>query len=167
MSRIQKIKDSPHYLRLKESVEYRYDKKQFIIIAALFGGLFVFMLLMLLPVMIEEPDSGAAGAGIFVMALFLLPLILYLLYHWLEIFLYIDSYVFREVVLDRPQVAGRGGVKYTVSFTDRHGKQLTRETSRLFTSQTEPYLEDYNNKIVLIGYNEETDRVVVIKRLDG
>ena len=37
MSRRQKIKDSPHYLRLKESVEYRHCRKQGIVITAVVG----------------------------------------------------------------------------------------------------------------------------------
>ena len=75
MNPIQKIKDSPHYLRLKDSVEYRYDRKQFIRTAAIFGGLYAFLLLMFLPLMIEESYSGATGAGLFILALFYLPLI--------------------------------------------------------------------------------------------
>lgn len=168
MSRRQKIKDSPHYLRLKESVEYRYDKKQFIMMASIFGGLYAFLLLMFLP-LAGDTEYGAAITIIWLVfpGLFYLPILLYFAYRWLEIFLYIDSYMFCEVLLDQPHVQGRGGVKFTVAFTDRHGKQLKRETSTMFSSGAEPYLEDYNNQKVLIGYNEETDRVVVIKRLDG
>lgn len=168
MNPMQKLKDSPHYLRLKESVEYRYDKKQFIIMAAIFGGLYAFLLLMFLP-LAGDPGYGAVITIIWLVlpTLFYLPILLYFAYRWLEIFLHIDSYIFCEVLLNQPHVQGRGGVKFTVTFTDRHGKQLKRDTSTIFSSHYEPYLEEYNNKKVLIGYNEETDRVVVIKRLDG
>ena len=166
MNPMQKIKDSPHYSRLKESVEYRFDRKQVIIMASVFGGYFLLILLVCLPA-VGNAAWDVLGVMMLIMLLIFLPIVAYFVYHWLEIFLRIDSYVFREVVLNRPQVATRGRVKYTVTFTDRHGKSLTRDTSRMFTSQTQPLLEDYNNQTVLIGYNEETDRVVVIQRLDG
>lgn len=168
MNSIQKMKNSPHYLRLKESVEYRFERKQFVIVASLFGGLFVLLLLMLLPLTGQTDRSDSAiTMGLAFLGFLYCPLILYQAYRWLEVFLHIDSYIFCEVLLDQPHVQGRGGVKFTVTFTDRHGKQLKRETSTMFSSSWEPYLEDYNNQKVLIGYNEETDRVVVIKRIDG
>jgi hypothetical protein len=81
-----------------------------------------------------------------------------------EIFLHIDSYIFRQAQLDHPHVKGRGGTYYTVEFTDRNGKTLRRDTRAMFTSAAEPFLEDYNNKTVTIGYNEKTDRLVVLRR---
>ena len=171
MSRIQKIKDSPHYLRLKESVEYRYDKKQFILISV-FSCIVLVPLILLFAIVCESSgDAAAAVAMDFLLMLILLGFWLYLGYRWLEIFLHIDSYIFCEVLLDQPHIEnyGRYGsrIRFTVAFTDRHGKQLKRDTAAMFSSGAEPYLEDYNNKTVLIGYNEETDRVVVIKRVDG
>ena len=166
MNPIQKMKNSPHYLRLKESVEYRFDRKQFVIVASLFGGLFVLLLLMLLPLTGQTDRSDSAiTMGLAFLGFLYCPLILYQAYRWLEIFLHIDSYIFREVVLDRPHTAGRYGMYFTVTFLDRHGKPLKRDTAKMFFSQSEPCFEDYNNQKVLIGYNEETDRVVVIKRL--
>lgn len=166
MNSIQKIKASPHYLRLKESVEYRFHRKQFTVMAAFLGGMYLFMLLMFLPLMGSTAESNdITVAALVFLGILYAAFLLYFSYRWLEIFLYIDSYVFREVVLNRPQVGTRGGAKYTVTFTDRHGKPLTRETARMFTSQAQPLLEDYNNQTVLIGYNSETDRLVVIQRV--
>lgn len=169
MSHRQKIKDSPHYLRLKESVEYRHCRKQCIVMIAVVS-LFALPFLITASVLLGRSENSNAMYGImwFVfLGIGYLFLVAYLAYHWLEIFLRIDSYIFCEVLLDQPHIEGRGGVKFTVTFTDRHGKQLKRETGAMFSSGAEPYLEDYNNQKVLIGYNEETDRVVVIKRLDG
>lgn len=166
MSSMQKIKDSPHYLRLKESVQYRYDRKQFMIICAIFGGFFLLVLLPTLPLIDNPSGAEIVWLFLFIIALFSLPFVLYYSYHWLAIFRHIDSYIFCEVLLDQPHVEGRGGVRFTVEFTDRHGKRLKRDTGTLFSSDWEPFLEDYNNQKVLIGYNEETDRVVVIKRTE-
>lgn len=169
MNPIQKMKNSPHYLRLKESVEYRYDKKQFLLIFVSIGLLALPILITGIVLLGRSGNSSAMYSMVWFMFLGFgyLMLLLYFAYRWLEIFLHIDSYIFCEVLLDQPHVQGRGGVKFTVTFTDRHGKQLKRETSTMFSSSWEPYLEDYNNQKVLIGYNEETDRVVVIKRIDG
>ena len=150
MNPIQKIKASPHYLRLKESVEYRYDRRQFVSISAVFGVYFLLILLSCLP-LIHGSGAGVAWLFLFIMAVIFLPFILYFGYHWLEIFLHIDSYIFCHVRLDQPHAEGRGGVKFTITFTDRHGKQLKRETSTKFSSHYEPYLEEYNNQKGLIG----------------
>lgn len=165
---MNKIKDSPHYSRLKESVEYRYARKQFLIALLCFGlGALILILPISLVVDANDPSDAFAFAGFAFTGIVYLCFIAYFTYRWLEIFLHIDSYIFCEVVLDQPHVEGRGGVKFTVTFTDRHGKHLKRDTGTMFSSHYEPYLEDYNNQKVLIGYNEETDRVVVIKRLEG
>lgn len=168
MEFIHKIKDSPHYMRLKNSVQYRYDRKQFLVMSAFFAGLFVFFVVMLLPLRGHSAKSDASMTiGLLFLFFVYLPFLLYLAYRWLEIFLYIDSYIFCRVRLDQPHSAGRYGVYFTVEFTDRHGNRLQRDTARMFQSSSEPRLEDYNNQTVLIGYNEESDRVIVIERVNA
>ncbi len=165
MGFLQKIKDSPHYHRLKNSAQHRYDRRQFLIISVCFG----IILLMFLPMLFLVGDGGDPAS--FVLVVFLMMgyflVWLYFAYRWLEIFLYIDSYIFCRVQLDRPHVQGRGGVSFTVEFTDRHGNQLQRKTTAMFSSQWEPYLEEFNNQTVLIGYNEKNDRLVVIERISA
>lgn len=162
---LQTIKESPHYLRLKNSVQYRYDRRQFVIFSVIIGISFVIMLPLVFLVGSSNEDAAA-----FVMVMFLMMGYfvgwLFITYHWLEIFRHIDSYIFFQARLDQPHVSGRGGASFTVEFTDRHGKTIKRDTSQMFSSQWEPYLEDYINQTVLIGYNEETDRLVVIERVN-
>lgn len=162
---LQKIKDSPHYSRLKNSAQYRYDRRQLIIMSVCLGiVLLPMMVLLCLEFKIGNPDPSIVLAVFYV--LFLVGALIYFAYHWLEIFLHIDSYIFCQVRLDQPHVQGRGGAYFTVKFTDRHGNQLQRDTSKMFSSNWEPYLEEYNNQMVLIGYNEKTDRLVVIQRVN-
>lgn len=165
MNFLKNIKDSPHYQRLKNSAQYRFDRRQFTIISVCYG----IILLIFLPLLFLAANGSAAVAA-FVWLAFLLiaygALWAYYAYQWLEIFRHMDSYIFFQVRLDQPHVNGRGGASFTVQFTDRHGKQLQRETSKMFSSQWEPFLEEYNNQMVLIGYNEATDRLVVIKRAE-
>jgi hypothetical protein len=67
--------------------------------------------------------------------------------------------------MDKIHLHGRGIACFTVEFTDRQGKTQIRDTANMFSSQWEPYVEAYNNKMALIGYNKVTDRLVVIKPL--
>ena len=168
MNPIQRIKASPHYSQLKGSVDYRYDKKQFLLIFVSIGLLVLPILITLIVLLGRSGNSGAMYGMVWLMFLGFgyLMLLLYFAYRWMEIFLHIDSYIFCEVLLDQPHVVGRGSVKFTVTFPDSHGKQRTCDTSGMFSSGWEPYLEDYNNQTVLIAYNEVTDRVVVVKRID-
>lgn len=166
MGFLHKIKASPYYERLKNSVQYRYDRRQFLIISGAFGVVFLLILFMFFALWSVSQEVGAL---LLLMLELLVPLflIVYSAFRWLDIFTHIDSYIFCQVKLDRPHIEGRGGAHFTVEFTDRHGKRLQRDTSKMFSSQWEPFLEEYNNQTVLIGYNEETDRVVVIGLENG
>jgi hypothetical protein len=159
----RKIKESPHFQRLKESLDYTFEKRQVLILTITFG----LIMLMFVPVLILGAQSANVMAGMAVVMLWFLTLVgiwAYTFHKWVEIFLHIDSYIFRQAQLDHPHVKGRGGTYYTVEFTDRNGKTLRRDTRAMFTSAAEPFLEDYNNKTVTIGYNEKTDRLVVLRR---
>ena len=162
MNFLEKIKDSPHIHRLKGSVQYRYDLKTLCIIGISFTIAMVPMLWAF--VMLMKTENPAA-VFVFFYLLLLAGMILYYVYRWLGIFLYIDHYQFFQATLDKPFAQGRGGVGFTVEFTDRHGNKLERKTSAMFSSQWDPILEEYNNQTVLLGYNEKTDRLVLIGRV--
>lgn len=162
MNFFDKLKNSPHYERLKNSVQYRFDRRQFLVMAAITAGYIMIAFL--------GASSGikrdASVAIAFIFSLLFLGITLYFGFRWLEIFLYMDSYYFCQVKLEKLHTQVRGMVKFAVEFTDRHGKKLVRETDAMFSSDREPYVEDYNQKMVLVGYNEVTDRLVVIKRAE-
>ena len=162
---LKAVKDSPNYPRLKESVEYRFWKRELLGTSAVLGGILFLITLFCLPILLDfDGASGIVLKGLLAIAAIYLPIIGYYGYQWLAIFRHIDSYTFCETVLDRPHMS-RYGAGYTVEITDRRGSKLTRDTTKMFRSESEPYLEEYNNQKVLVGYNEETDRVAVICRL--
>lgn len=171
MNRISSIKESPHYEKLKSSVQYKHDRRQVVV----FGCVAALLLLILVPSLIAESQNpyNVATSAVFVpfLVLIMLVYLLYTIFRWLEIFLYIDQYVFREVVLDRPHVQSNGRysatVHFTVTLTDRYGKEIERDTDAMFSANSVPVLEEYNNKKVLVGYNEKTDRLIVIRLVNG
>ena len=162
---LQKIKDSPNYPRLKNSLQYRYDRKQFLIIAIALGALYLFTLPLILDLILYEPGREGGIAALLLMSFITLPLIAWFAYRWLRLFLHIDVWCFSEAVLDKPHAGYKGGVYFTVTVTDRRGNKKLVDTTTMFFS-SEPRLEDYVNRSVLIGYNEETEVVAVIRRLD-
>ena len=165
MNWLSQIKESPHYERLKNSIQYKYDRRQFWIIA----GMVALMLLMFVPLLALEardPYADAAGSTFVILwCLVMVGMALYVLYRWLGIFLFIDHYTFFRARLDRPYLRHRGGAGFTVEFTDRQGNRREMQTSPMFSSQWEPNLEEYNNKEVLLAYNEKTDRLIVIRKV--
>ena len=162
---LQKIKDSPNYETLKHSVQYRFERKQFWIIAIVLGALYLFTLPACLDLILFEPGRDGGIAALLLMSFIVLPLIAYFAYRWLRLFLYIDRWCFSEAVLDKPHAGYKGGVYFTVTVTDRRGNRIQADTANMFSSG-EPRLEDYVNHKVLVGYNEETELVAVIKKLD-
>ena len=162
---LQRIKDSPNYPRLTNSVQYRFERKQFLIIAGILGAAYLFLLPAALDLMLFEPGRDGGIAILVMLSMVILPMIAYFAYRWLRLFLHIDAWCFSEAVLDKPHAGYRGGVYFTVEITDRRGNKKRVETANMFSSG-EPMLEDYVNKKVLIGYNEETQLVAVIRRMD-
>lgn len=164
----EKIKDSPHYPRLRNSMEYQYCRKDFLVALAFFGFA---LALFVLGCIVDPPGAANAGSAAMLglcLVLFF-GLAAYKCYVWLEIFLHMECYHYTHVVLDRPYVEHTRyshRVRYSVEFTDRHGKQIRRDTTAMFQNETGFVLEEYNNQRMLIGYNEYNDRVVIIQRAD-
>ena len=77
-----------------------------------------------------------------------------------------DQYKIYEVTLDSPVTSYfyRGAVYYRVTFEIEGNLKETKDTkplwSDLFFSPNK--LGDYNHKKVKIGYNKETDQLIVI-----
>lgn len=162
MTWLSKIKESPNYARLRNSLEFRYVRRQALLIGIPCG----IILLLAILVGAVGGDLSARSAFTFAMGLvFLLPVSAYYIYRLVSLFFSIDRYVFTEVLLDRPHMGGRYGAYFTVTVRDRSGRELQRDTSCMFGNMHEPCFDDCVNKKMLIGYNEETDRVVVIRRV--
>ena len=162
---LQKIKDSPNYPRLKNSVQYRFERKQFLVIAGILGAAYLLGLMVSLDLIRFEPGRDGGIAILVMMSVMVLPMVAYFAYRWLRLFLHIDAWRFSEAVLDKPHAGYKGGVYFTVEITDRRGNKKQVDTANMFSSG-EPMLEDYANQKVLIGYNEETELVAVIQKLD-
>ena len=84
-----------------------------------------------------------------------------------QIFSHMEDYQIFTVTLLKPVVYHSrysSSVSYEVTFPDLDGKLITRETSRMFRNYDYPRIQDFNGHQVLVGYNETTDRLVVISR---
>ena len=162
---LQKIKDSPNYPRLKNSVQYRFERKQFLVIAGILGAAYLLGLMASLDLIRFEPGRDGGIAILVMMSVMVLPMVAYFAYRWLRLFLHIDAWRFSEAVLDKPHAGYKGGVYFTVEITDRRGNKKQVDTANMFSS-AEPMLEDYVNQKILIGYNGETELVAVIQKLD-
>lgn len=157
MRSLSEIRESPNFERLIHSVEMKAAKKD-----ALISGIIlaIFVLLIFIP----DTDSGDKGFLWLALLFGLLPLLVHTLYRLAEIFFHINSYTFTEAMLDHPRQGLRGVMAFTVTLRDGRGREFQTDTSFIFC-RGEPNFEDYVNQKALIGYNSETNRVVVIKRL--
>ena len=157
MRSLSEIRESPNYDRLRNSVEAKACTKDCVIVGILFA---VFTLIMALPT-----NNAATQVLSWLAYLFLIfPFFLYAVYKLVEIFLHIDSYAFTEVVFDHPRLGYRGSMSFAVTLDDRQGRKLELETGPIF-SHGSPNFEEYVNQKVLVGYNDKTERVVVIKKI--
>ena len=77
-----------------------------------------------------------------------------------SIFKNTDGYRFHEVTLNHPQTTWGRRLYFIVEVEER-----TLETRAVFNAEglMTPQFNDYSNATVLIGYNAETEELVVIK----
>ena len=155
MRSISEIRESPNFQRLKNSIEYKTELRNVMVIGGVFGTLSLIILLI----------GENTGIGV-IYALMCAGLIIYQIYRLLRIFSCMDSYTYTETILDHPRQGFRGAMYFTVRVRNRFGKEIDVDTNHIF-SRAEPNFEDYLNQKVLIGYNNDTELVVVIKKLSS
>ena len=156
MDFLSKVRESPNYERLRISVEATACKKD-----CLVTGILAFFFTLFLCI----PNDDADVIILWLLYLLgILPLFLYFLYKLVEIFLYINCYSFTETVLDCPRQGYKGAMYFTVTLRDRQGREVKVDTRHIF-SQGTPNFEEYANQRALIGYNDKTEQVVVVKKL--
>jgi hypothetical protein len=83
-----------------------------------------------------------------------------------NIFRHPESYHFCKTTLCNPKGGSmRDTIKFTVVIEDADGDQFAADTHSIFYTHTNMFglgLEDYANRTVTAGYNEETGQVVII-----
>ena len=83
-----------------------------------------------------------------------------------NIFRHAESYHFCKTVLCNPKGGSlRDTIKFTVVIEDADGDKFAADTHSIFTTHTSMFglgFEDYVNRTVTAGYNEETGQVVII-----
>lgn len=153
----QRLKDSPHYEQLKQSVDYAYRQRETVL------G-FTLTVILWLCVILGRQDKVVPTIIVWALCG---PFILVSLIRWRRIFLHIDHYYFFETVLEQPGMMSRPRRAYfTVTVTDPQGRQFQSSTATIYSSIKEPTLEAYANQRVLAAYNKKTSQLVVIKKLD-
>jgi hypothetical protein len=157
MRSFSEIRESPNYQRLKNSVEFKAEWRSTWIV-----GVFCLILILLMFTVgsLNSADTARAVIGTIIM----IPCLLYQVYRLVRIFFHMDSFTYTEAVLDRPKQGYKGSMYFTVRVRNRFGKEIDVDTNNIF-NRNEPCFEDYVNQKVLIGYNNVTGLVVVIKKL--
>lgn len=152
-----RLKDSLNYQNIVSSLDFRYGRRQTLImvitsaVAILVAGL-------------KYPDPDELRRFLIVWAVIMAPVTLWCLIRWLDIFIKPDGYIFFTAVLDQPNLGYKRGVYYTVKGADRAGRPIEANTRKIFSTLFSPTFEEYNNLKVLVGYNERTGRVIVVRK---
>lgn len=108
---------------------------------------------------------GYIGFGELTLMLLFGGVLIYYVYRYFRLFKNIEKYEIYEVKLDKPNTSYnyRNSVYYTVSFMTNSGRRVTMDTNPVFsTFSSYSSLDEYNNKIVKVAYNEETYTLVVL-----
>ena len=160
---MNKNQSSPHYSQLRRSLEYYHCRKTFFLTLAISVAFTVLFVIALILGAQEQKEEVAVL--MLLVTLVLDGFCIYTGHRWWQIFRHMDDYTFFSVTLTKPTVIRsryRASVCYSLTFPNAEGKIITRETAAMFSNANLPY---FNGKTVLVGYNEVTDRLVVIDRI--
>lgn len=163
MERLRKIMEHPNFQRIKESVEFKCLKKEALLMLGILGVLLLLVLLLVCSVGSTNLRPKSA-MQLFMLIMVLIGAFCYYTYRFWELFGHIDRYTFSNALLNEPHQGYKGSMFFTVEVRNRQGKMIKKDTRNIF-SKGEPNFEDYLNQQVLVGYNDKTDIVVVIKKL--
>ena len=151
-----RLKDSPNYENIVKSLDFHFGRRQVLGIVTCFVAVMLYFRLRYGP-----KEMGICWA---VCGIILGPMFLWYLIRWLEIFIKPDGYIFFTAVLDTPNLGYKRGVYYTVTGMDRAGRPIEANTRKMFSNIFSPTFEEYNNLRVLVGYNERTGRLIVVRK---
>ena len=94
------------------------------------------------------------------------PILVFCAIRTINIFRHVESYHFCKTVLCNPKGGSiRDTIKFTVLIEDADGDKFAADTHSIFTTHRSFSglgFEDYVNRTVTAGYNEETGQVVII-----
>ena len=150
------LKDSPNYENIIKSLDFRYGRRQALLMVITSAVLF-------LVDRMKYPDPEEMRRFLILWAVIMAPVTLWCLIRWLDIFIKPDAYVFFTAKLDQPNLGYKRGVYYTINGTDRQGRPIVANTRKMFSNLFSPTFEEYNNLKVLVGYNERTGRVIIVR----
>ena len=153
----RRLKDSPNYENIVTSLDFRYGCRETLIMIATAA-------LCILIARFKYTDPSDMSLFMIVCGVIFGPVILWCLIRWLGIFIKPDGYIFFTAVLDQPNLGYKRGVYYTIKGTDRQGRPIVANTRKMFSNLLSPTFEEYNNLKVLVGYNERTGRVIIVRK---
>ena len=152
-----RLKDSPNYENIVKSLDFRYGCRETLIMVITSAALF-------LVARMKYPDPEEMRRFLILWAVIMAPVTLWCLIRWLGIFIKPDAYVFFTTKLDQPNLGYKRGVYYTINGIDRQGRPFVANTRKMFSNLFPPTFEEYNNLKVLVGYNERTGRVIIVRK---
>lgn len=91
-----------------------------------------------------------------------IPIFIHKIINLISILRNSDRYVFSHTVLSNPLYLILGKFYFSVNVQDETGNIHTGETSAIYTTIKNPYLEEWKDKKVLAAYDPETQKVFVI-----
>ncbi len=118
--------------------------------------------------LISGPPFGPSRWGAYGLMLLVsvVPILIFCAWRTISIFRCPESYHFCKTTLCNPKGGRiRDTIRFLVLLEDAEGSKFTAYTHSIFQTHKSSFglaLEDYVNREVTVGYNEETETVVVI-----
>ena len=155
----RRLKDSPNYENIVKSLDFRFGRRQTL-------GIAILAVLIILIARAKDPYAtlDTMAPLLITYGIILGPTLLVCLIRWLDIFIKPDGYIFFTAVLDQPNPGYKRGIYYTIKGTDRKGRPIVANTRKMFDRIVPPTFEEYNNLKVLVGYNERTGRLIIVRK---
>ena len=145
--------------QLWHSLDMAYVR-MWLFVAAICAAIFWVMTLFL------SPNEYEVGIIWLTLGICLGPILVFCIIRTFNIFRHPESYHFCKTVLCNPKGGSlRDTIKFTVVIEDADGDKFAADTHSIFTTHKSMLgagIEDYVNRTVTAGYNEETGQVIII-----
>ena len=145
--------------KLWHSLDIAYVR-MWLFVAAICAAIFWVMTLFL------SPNEYEVGITWLTLGICIAPIVGFCIVRTVKIFRHPESYHFCKTTLCNPKGGSiRDTIRFTVLIEDADGNKFAADTHSIFTTHKSMLgagIEDYVNRTVTAGYNEETGQVVII-----
>lgn len=160
-------------ISIKQSIEYKYYYRNALMCSIVFIILLIAQILIyIIPPILDKQgildmDEIDFNLSFMFLIIIIFPFVVFYIYKCIYLLKNYNKYIYIEVDLNKPRSCEykRSRMYFEIEIPRLGESNLKKETASIFSTSSDlfaPYFDDYVNKKITIGYQEDNDYVIVI-----